>query len=472
MRGTNYASGGSPHPTQESEPLRPRLVGFVVAVSFGALIIAWIDTSIWHRMRELERGLAAVKTERFYHGVQIRLDLQHLNDALLEFQLRGDQEALKRFLEDGARLRHRITRLGEELASPREQEIVAALRKAFLGYLNHTAKLQERSGLFGPSRRKVDEVHDSLGTMSQPIFALCEELIQVQREEFGVFLAASQSMLDGFQSLITASIVLLVVLAVSVVVLVYRGMIMPLRLRLSESEAAIVRQEKLAALGTLAAGVAHEIRNPLTAIKFRLFSLRKALPAAMAHNEDTSVIEEEIDRLERIVKDFIQFARPSDPQWVDAPVSRILDEVRSLMSPELEAVSIPLTLQVTHDMWLRVDPQQLKQVMINLVQNAMESIETSGTITLGAVRDHATLGGARRPVAVITVTDTGKGIPPEARSRLFDPFFTTKDGGTGLGLAMASRVIDTLGGQLHYHTQLHRGTTFRIVLPRIEPPAA
>jgi signal transduction histidine kinase len=116
---------------------------------------------------------------------------------------------------------------------------------------------------------------------------------------------------------------------------------------------------------------------------------------------------------------------------------------------------------------VRADAQQLKQVLINLIQNAAESIGRDGTITLRGVKDRDSLGGASMPVAVIEIADTGKGIPPEVRKRLFDPFFTTKEGGTGLGLPIAARIVEKHGGELRYETQLNRGTTFKLLLPRV-----
>src|SRR5262249_41587197 len=115
--------------------------------------------------------------------------------------------------------------------------------------------------------------------------------------------------------------------------------------------------------------------------------------------------------------------------------------------------------------WVRADAQQLKQVLINLVQNAAESIDRDGRITLRAVRDRDSLGGASLSVAVIEVADTGKGIPSEVRNRLFDPFFTTKEGGTGLGLPIAARIVEKHGGELRYETEPDQGTTFKVLLP-------
>ena len=129
--------------------------------------------------------------------------------------------------------------------------------------------------------------------------------------------------------------------------------------------------------------MAHEIRNPLTAIKFRLFSLKKSLPPSFAENEDARIISEEINRLDRIVKDFLQFARPSEPELVRIPAERILGEVRDFMKSELEQAAIEVKLEVSEPAWVLADTYQLKQVLINLVQNSADSIGKNGVITLG-----------------------------------------------------------------------------------------
>jgi signal transduction histidine kinase len=261
------------------------------------------------------------------------------------------------------------------------------------------------------------------------------------------------------------SLLLLVALAGALALLVYRGMLAPLRAQLTESQALIARQEKLASLGALGAGVAHEIRNPLTAIKFRLFSLKKSLPPEFAENEDARTIGLEINRLERIVKEFLQFARPSDPELMRIPGERILQDVHDLMRSELEAAGIKLKVEVLQPAWILADTYQLKQVLINLVQNAADSIGKNGVITLGLKTGSLESAENSNSAPVLSVTDTGKGIPVEVRKRLFDPFFTTKEGGTGLGLAIAARIIEKHGGILRYRTEINRGTTFDVVLP-------
>jgi two-component system, NtrC family, nitrogen regulation sensor histidine kinase NtrY len=190
------------------------------------------------------------------------------------------------------------------------------------------------------------------------------------------------------------------------------------------------------------------------------------LPPAQAENEDVAVIASEITRLERIVRDFLQFARPSEPALVAVPVGRILRDVADLLRPQLEKDAIALKLEDAEEAWVRADTQQIKQVLINLIHNSADSIERNGVIVL-RVRSESGLANGDASAVVMEVADNGKGIPLEVRKRLFDPFFTTKEGGTGLGLPIAARIVEKHGGELRYETELRRGTTFRIVLPRV-----
>ena len=217
----------------------------------------------------------------------------------------------------------------------------------------------------------------------------------------------------------------------------------------------------------LAAGVAHEIRNPLTAIKAALVHPAKKLPTGLAGAQRRrSSCEREISRLERIVNDFLHFARPADPA-ADHRSGRpaAAGSADLFLAPSLAGARIQLVLEESAPMRINVDPAQIKQVLINLVQNAADSIGHDGTITLRARQDRKRFANGETDVVILEVADTGKGIPPEVEKRLFDPFFTTKETGTGLGLSIAARIVEKHGGALQYQTQVHHGTTFGIVLP-------
>ena len=239
-----------------------------------------------------------------------------------------------------------------------------------------------------------------------------------------------------------------------------------------QAERLLERQEKLATLGTLTAGIAHEIRNPLTSLKARLYTLDKHLQAVPAARKDTEIISAEIARLERIVQDALSFARPADPKLEPLTADTLLREVQGLMSTSLDSRAVQVVVESDSGLHIRADSGHLKQVLINLVRNGADAIVGAGTVTLRARAGRASLGGHETDTVVLEVIDTGKGIPPEVEKRLFDPFFSTKETGTGLGLPIAARIVERHGGMLQYQTRLGHGTTFGVVLPREFPDTA
>jgi len=234
----------------------------------------------------------------------------------------------------------------------------------------------------------------------------------------------------------------------------------------AHAERLLERQEKLATLGTLTAGIAHEIRNPLTSIKARLYTLEKHLNAVPPARRDTDIISSEISRLERIVREALSFARPADPKLEPIAAETLLHEVQGLMAPTLEARNVNLVVEPGPALIAYADSGHIKQVLINLIRNGADAIEKSGTVSLRSRAAQTSLGGRETSVVILEVSDTGKGIPADVEKRLFDPFFTTKETGTGLGLPIALRMVEKQGGKIEYQTQCGQGTTFRVVLPR------
>jgi len=313
---------------------------------------------------------------------------------------------------------------------------------------------------------KSPVLSEALGSSVAEVLALCDELKQIVAQETAGQSSAQIGALESLQRVWFFSLMLVAVAGAVVVAVFYRRLIAPLRAQLSESRTHLERHEKLASLGVLAAGIAHEIRNPLTAIKVRLFSLKRSSSDAASARDDVQVISDEINRLERIVGDFLQFARPPELERQMILLENLVADVGNLLAPQLAKKSVRLVQEPVPRAWVLADPSKMKQVLINLVQNAGQSIEGAGTVTLRVVLARQALLGSSSDVAIIEVADTGKGMSPEVVKRLFDPFFTTKDGGTGLGLPIAGRIIELHGGVIEFDTQPHRGTTFRIVLPR------
>jgi len=289
-------------------------------------------------------------------------------------------------------------------------------------------------------------------------------LLRPQNETTSAGLAASEntSPSPGSWAALYPLLLAQIGLGIFLMVAIYRRLVVDrLRVRLSESTA----ENKLAHFEKLAVWQAHEIKQPLTAITAWLWTLQQTLPDGTPEHRIAAAIRKETDRLDQFVKDFLKLARPLDPKLVPLKAEPVLQEIQLLFQPRLEQQSIKLNLESTVDVRFRADPQQLKQVLINLVQNAAESIERDGSITLRARQDRVPLKGRTSEVVIIEVEDNGPGIPPEVQERLFEPFFSTKKEGTGLGLPIAVRIIDKHGGALEFKSFPGKGTTFGVVLP-------
>jgi len=244
-----------------------------------------------------------------------------------------------------------------------------------------------------------------------------------------------------------------------------RKVVGPLHLKLVRRDEVIEHQRKLAHFEELAASVAHEIRNPLTTISARLYTVQRKLREGTAEYEDAIVISKEIERINAILKDFIQVTRPAAPKLELMNATPLLEDISHLMAPQLERQAVKLAVQAPAQTQLYGDKHQLKQVLVNLVRNAAESIQHHGEVILRAREEKASFKGEVARVGIIEVEDNGPGIRPEVRDRLFEPFFSTKKEGTGLGLPISARIIENLGGTLDFETEPDRGTIFRIVLP-------
>lgn len=235
------------------------------------------------------------------------------------------------------------------------------------------------------------------------------------------------------------------------------------RLTLERSRQRLGAAEKLASVGKLAASVAHEIRNPLTAIRMWLFSIQKDVGGEESVDRKFEVVSEEIARLEKIVRDFLDFARPPQLDLRRDSISEILDKTLELSAPRLAKERIELARHDANDLPAVVaDREQLKQVLLNLLNNALEASAGGGRIDL---KTTAEADGDGRRMVVIRVSDSGSGIPPDLQARIFEPFFSTKERGTGLGLCIAARIIAGHEGRLVMEAASEHGTTFSIHIP-------
>ncbi len=231
--------------------------------------------------------------------------------------------------------------------------------------------------------------------------------------------------------------------------------------------------ERLAALGRVTAGVAHEVKNPLNSMRLWIENLKQAIPPPEIPNGGTSpiahqavqILDSEIDRLDRVVKTFLDFSRPVEMEMGELEVNELLREVANIAKPQFAkagaAVEIGGALEPFHVLG---DRTLLKQALLNLTLNALEAIcEQKGRSEPGRVR----LEGARQNNRItIRVRDNGPGIPAELRNKVFQLYFSTRPGGSGIGLATAFRIVQMHNGSMDFVSEVGRGTTFVIDLPQ------
>jgi len=228
----------------------------------------------------------------------------------------------------------------------------------------------------------------------------------------------------------------------------------------------LMQSEKLALVGKLAAGVAHTIRNPLTSVKMRLFSLEKSLRLEPAQKEDLEVISEEIRHIDTIVRNFLEFSRP--PKLVARPtsLSDVVDTTLNLLKHRLESYGVTVEVNRAKRLTpISADPDQLKEALVNLVLNSCEAMVEGGRIV---IREEEGVMEPAGRVVVVRVSDTGPGVPEMICDRVFMPFFTTKGEGSGLGLPIAKRIVEEHGGWINLHSPEGRGATFALIFPHAE----
>jgi signal transduction histidine kinase len=237
------------------------------------------------------------------------------------------------------------------------------------------------------------------------------------------------------------------------------------QVELEKSRETLLQADKMAMVGKLAAGMAHSVRNPFTSVKMRLFSLNRSLKLSGTQKEDFDVISEEINHIDTIVQNFLEFSRPPKLKMQPVSPSTVVDTAIQLLRYRLESYNVKVTLFREKMLpAINADPDQLKEVLVNLIVNACEAMPGGGAIE---IRERATGTPPDRQEVEIRITDNGAGIPPAAVKKVFDPFYTTKEDGTGLGLSIVSRIIREHGGRVDLTSEEDRGTTFCIVLPTI-----
>jgi len=225
---------------------------------------------------------------------------------------------------------------------------------------------------------------------------------------------------------------------------------------LEESQRQLMQSEKLAALGQIAAGVAHELRNPLTSIKILLYSLMEEFNINEKRPEDVEVIKSEIGKMEELIRRFLDFARPSSPVLERVNVNEVIEGVISLVGYQMKENDIVLRMNLSPKAEIMADRDHLRQLFLNLILNAIQAMPQGGELRIETRLSDGML--------ITRIKDTGMGIPKPVMDRIFEPFFTTKEEGIGLGLSIVDRIVKEHNGKIEVESAPGEGTEFRVYL--------
>ncbi len=227
---------------------------------------------------------------------------------------------------------------------------------------------------------------------------------------------------------------------------------------LLESQERLVRSESFAAVGEAAAYVSHEIKNPLMVIGGLARQVERTIEDGVAIRQKLQIIQSEVQRLENFLGDLRDFTRPPVPSKQEVDLNEIIKEVDELMQEQAQSQGVTLQERLDpHLPALQADPNQMKQVLLNLVKNALEAVDSGGRVTLSS--------GTEDRQVWFAVEDNGGGMPPEVLEKIFNPFFTTKEKGTGLGLAVIHKIVADHHGEVSVNSRPDQGTTIRVNLP-------
>jgi two-component system, sporulation sensor kinase E len=264
------------------------------------------------------------------------------------------------------------------------------------------------------------------------------------------------------------------IIAVSILPLVSRGRIEGTIISVHDvserrrQETRLRQSENLAKLSTLAAGVAHEIKNPLGSISIHIQLIQRFLAQQTCVvppdvNEHLTVVTEEIERLNRIVVDFLFAVRPMDVQLLKAGLNPLVADVVAFMRPELAQANIGIVEHLSSEVPdILMDDRHIKQALLNLFKNAVNAMPNGGELTIRTYRSPKA-----NQEAVLEITDTGVGMSPEVLEKIFEPFFTTRDFGSGIGLTLVFKIIKEHGGEIMVESQEGQGTTFILAFPAV-----
>jgi len=440
--------------------LRLRLILFVLTLSGLVGIIVWTVHTAWRSTLLLERHFQEVQGESYRIADRLNITLQKLNTDFLRYQLGHKEADLNNLSEGVAHFDRWIKQQKHTIEDLQALQIIQQIEAELHMYLQQTMPLKD--GAARDEEAILDIVKHIENSYSR-LLALGLDWAHLHQSTVEKEIQQSEDALSTFTLLIYITLFTLIIVLLWLSHTVFKELIKPLQSTVIEHRKKLEKQEKIASLGLLAAGVAHEIRNPLAAMKARMYTLSKSNALVSSDREDIDVIGGEIDRLEGIVQSFLDLSRPPRPHTRLIKPDDIVQNLVKWMKLQWEKQGIQIHAHTHTQAMIKADPDQLQQVLINLIRNAAESIDGKGTVTVSTEVKQVNYGKEKKERFCIHISDTGNGIPVDMQKRLFEPFFTTKPEGTGLGLALTRQILQKQGADISFKTIRGNGTTFSIL---------
>ena len=463
-----------------------------IALNSGILMLWYTQ-----RMQGLLTGIIDHNLVAFETAASLETALVNQKGFVTYYFLDGDSNWLRQLGEYRQIFRERLEEALRQAQTESQKTAVEHIRTEYATYIG---KKDEVIALYKSGRREEGAaLHKTVRELFFDIIALCEKYKNAHLEQIRRVQAQSQATAVRLHLATAATLLIQLVLIIGLGVIFVRQILSPVarmlkaaarecrpedsknivtdlslsvshliqdvdqaHQELEKSRENLLQAEKMALVGKLAAGMAHSIRNPFTSVKMRMFSLGRSLKLDKTQEEDFTVISQEIRHIDTIVQNFLEFSRPPKLVMQSVSPSAIVDHALQLLSHRLNSYGVDVKVERAAILpEVLADPEQIKEVLVNLIINACEEMKTGGSIVI----EERLFGQLPHQFAVLSVSDSGPGVPPALQDKIFQPFFTTKDEGTGLGLSIASRIVGEHGGSLILENGAVTGATFVITLP-------
>ena len=419
---------------------------YLPAAIAGTLIISTVAAVIVsHRLQQLTAGIVGENVASLRAAEEMELAIREIRSRLYQFTLSRDFDFLDDLPRIDAEFEHWFSAAKTAATTPTEQQILSRVAPHFEVYQARFVKLRAANDV-AAAEAAAEELAKHC---SNQLLPLCHQYLEINEASIERNAETHRQLSGRLRWVLVLAGLIVPLSGVFLGYVVSRSISTELEL----SREQLRRSEQMAAVGRLASGMAHELRNPLTSILMMVQTSSDKDPP------DLKIIEEEVQRMELTIQSCLDFARPRRPQRVVTDLRNVVAYVCRLIEGRIRRQHIELIIDLADDeLQASVDPHQMHQVLLNLLMNAIESVGVGGRIGIVADADASSIQ--------LTVWDEGIGIPYDLLPRVFEPFVTGKESGTGLGLSICEQIVKSHGGAIAASNRSEIGAEFHIQLPR------